>query len=440
VNPVSVGAFIEKSEGKRLVIDSRDIEAGDIFVAIKGDRVDGNDYAEEAIEKNASYVVTRKSSNDPRYLTTHSTIELLKKAAKHVLQQSRMQYKIAITGSNGKTTTKHCLASMLSDIGTVYVTEKNYNTEIGIPLSILNNREQLISARWGIFECGTNSPGDINELINLINPDISVLLNVGTAHLGRFSSRKELLDEKLSIFSKLESENVAVAFSDDEEIVSFVERLSCKKYYFGLETGNQRLMEFYYDDNFTFGVFENSMGKYMLRFNGIWHRGQLLDFLAASTVLTAMGIEGFELSATNIELPFSDRFSFIRKKGITVINDCYNSSLESIRPAIETIKKMKPERSIAVVGSILEQGKHSENTHELLGNELSKFDCVLLYTKDKEIEYASKNLSPVLVSSKSTELIDWLSKNVYPGTIVYFKASRGLEMEKLVSMFLERIK
>jgi UDP-N-acetylmuramoyl-tripeptide--D-alanyl-D-alanine ligase len=304
----------------------------------------------------------------------------------------------------------------------------------------LNNREQLISARWGIFECGTNSPGDINELINLINPDISVLLNVGTAHLGRFSSRKELLDEKLSIFSKLESENVAVAFSDDEEIVSFVERLSCKKYYFGLETGNQRLMEFYYDDNFTFGVFENSMGKYMLRFNGIWHRGQLLDFLAASTVLTAMGIEGFELSATNIELPFSDRFSFIRKKGITVINDCYNSSLESIRPAIETIKKMKPERSIAVVGSILEQGKHSENTHELLGNELSKFDCVLLYTKDKEIEYASKNLSPVLVSSKSTELIDWLSKNVYPGTIVYFKASRGLEMEKLVSMFLERIK
>jgi len=439
VNPVSLEAFVEKSNGKRLVIDSRMIKAGDIFVALKGENVDGNEYVNEALTRGASYALTNKSAEDPRYLTTEDTIEFLKESARYVLQQSKMQHRIAITGSNGKTTTKICLASILSDIGSVYVTEKNYNTEIGVPLSILNNRDKIKSARWGIFECGTDSPGNIQELVNLIEPDVSVLLNVGTAHLGRFDSRKELLREKLTIFSGLKNKDIAVAFSDDSDISSFVEGLACKKFYFGQLSGDQKLVEFYYGNDVTFGIFENSLGRYLLRFKGIWHRGQLLDFLAASTALTAMGIEGFELSATNIELPFTDRFSFVTKKGITIINDCYNSSLESVRPAIETIKKIEPRKTIAVVGSILEQGKHSENTHALLGKELEEFDYVLFYTRDKQIEYARKNLSPELASSKSADIIDWLLDNVYPGTVVYFKASRGIGMEKLVNVFLERI-
>ncbi|MFO7882431.1 MAG: UDP-N-acetylmuramoyl-tripeptide--D-alanyl-D-alanine ligase [Kosmotogaceae bacterium] len=439
MNPVSVGEFIEKSKGKRLVIDSRKIRNGDIFVALKGERFDGNEYVEDAVERGASYVITRKVSEDSRYFTTEDSIELLKTAAKIVLNQSLAQNRIAITGSNGKTTTKICLASMLSDMGSVYFTEKNYNTEIGVPLSILNNREQLKSAKWVIFECGTNSSGDIKELVDLIKPDVSVLLNVGTAHLGKFEDREALLEEKLGIFSELKSEDIAVAYSDDKDIVSFVEKLSCKKYYFGIETGNQRLVEFYYDNNFTFGVFENSSGRYMLRFKNIWHRGQLLDFLAASTVLLALGIEGFEISATQIELPFKDRFSFVKKRGITIINDCYNSSLESVRAAIETIKRMSPGKTIAVVGSILEQGTHSENTHEQLGKELRKFDCVLLYTKDRQIKYAEKSISPDIVTDEINKIVDWLSNNAHSGTIVYFKASRGIEMENLVNSFLKRI-
>ncbi len=439
MNPVSVGDFIKKSRGKKLVIDSREISKGDIFVALKGNRFDGNEYVEDAFDKGASYVLTRKDSEEPRYLTAVDTLEFLKKAARYVLNQSNVQHRIAITGSNGKTTTKMCLASMLSDMGTVYFTEKNYNTEIGVPLSILNNREQLDAAIWGIFECGTDSPGNIEELVSLINPDISVLLNVGTAHLGKFSDRESLLKEKLTIFSTLNRDDVAITLSDDKDIFQYVEKLPCKKFYFGQYSGDQRFVDFYYDSNFTFGVFEDDRGRYMLRFKGIWHRGQLLDFLAARTILYALGIEGFELSATKIELPFKDRFSFVNKKGITIINDCYNSSLESVQMAMETIKKMKTKKTVAVVGSILEQGSCTENTHELLGEKLKGFDSVLLYTKDEQIKYAEKNISPDLVTNEIRKIVDWLLKNTSPGTLVYFKASRGIEMEKLANAFLERI-
>ncbi|MFW6119482.1 MAG: UDP-N-acetylmuramoyl-tripeptide--D-alanyl-D-alanine ligase [Petrotogales bacterium] len=439
MNPVSMGEFIKKSRGKKIVIDSRKISKGDIFVALQGNKHDGNDYVEDAIDKGASYVLTRKDSEDPRYLTTTDTLEFLKKAARDVLTQSNIHHRIAITGSNGKTTTKICLSSMLSDIGSVYFTEKNYNTEIGVPISILNNREQLDAAIWGIFECGTDSPGNIEELVRLINPDISVLLNVGTAHLGKFSDRESLLDEKLTIFSTLNKDDVAIALSDDRKIFQYVEKLPCKKFFFGQNSGDQRFVDFYYDNNFTYGVFEDDRGRYMLRFKGIWHRGQLLDFLAARTVFYALGIEGFELSAVKIELPFKDRFSFVNKKGITIINDCYNSSLESVQMAIETINKMKTEKKVAVVGSILEQGKYSENTHELLGEKLKEFDSVLLYTKDEQIKYAEKTISPDLVTNEIRKIVDWLSKNISPGTVVYFKASRGIEMEKLANAFLERI-
>lgn len=437
---LNVKHFLKLTDGRKIKVDSRKVEAGDVFIALKGSRVDGNDFIDDALKRGASSVVSSRNSDNPAVFFHPNPKKLLIEATDSILKHSKMKHKIAITGSNGKTTTKEILASILSDYGKVFKTPGNLNTEIGIPVAVLENRSQLNECDYAIFEFGTNKKGDIPFLSNLVNPDIAVLLNVGTAHRGNFNDETELLQEKCSIFEPLQQDSIAITNGDDKRIRSMISRLRCKKLLFGQRNGDLKIIKFDYSKNNTFVAFKVFEEMKMAKLKGIWNFGQLLDFGAAYLTALSLKIEEPLLNINRITLPFSNRFSLENIAEIILINDCYNSSLESVQSAVKSITKLKKERTFVVVGSILEQGKYSKKTHEELGRLLNFFDHIVLYTKDTQVEAVQNTANVDFKSSNPEEVAEWLENNCRHGDLVYFKASRGVALEKAILSFRRRLR
>ena len=437
ISKSSVEEFLLQTEGRNIVIDSRKVSAGDVFIGLKGEKVDGNDFVGEALSKGASLVFSDKAFDDQRVLRVDDTNEILIEAAKSILSKSKLSNRIGITGSNGKTTTKEISSFFLSKLGRVFKTAGNLNTEIGLPLSLLENRRELFSAQYGVFEFGTSTKGDIEKLVGIVQPDIAVLLNVGSAHVGNFKDIDELLQEKLSIF-KSKRLSRAVLGGCDERLREFSKGLPVEVLLFGKEDVDFSIVDFAYDKGDTMLHFFCD-GDRFVRLKGIWSYGQLMDLGAAYLVARLVGVEEPSVFLNDYKLPFSDRFTVSILKGITVISDFYNSSLESWESAILSIEKLKSSRKIAVAGSILEQGREEKRTHERLGELLSKFDETVLFTRDMAINAASKNVKPALVSDSEEEIAAWLHRNVRSGDLVFFKASRAIALEGVYKSFMELI-
>jgi len=434
----AVEEFLIQTEERRIAIDSRRVSDGDVFVGLEGERVDGNDFVDEALSAGASVVFSNRSSANSRVITVDDTKELLMEAARAILFRSNLKSRIGITGSNGKTTTKEITSYLLSRLGKTFKTAGNLNTEIGLPLSLLENRRELLSSHYGVFEFGTSAKGDIKRLVDLVEPDLCVLLNVGTAHVGNFKHPKELLLEKLSIFDSSRLTK-AILGGCDERLREFAAALSVETRLFGRDNSDFSIIDFSYDGCDTMLHFD-CQGDRFARLRGIWSYGQLMDLGAAYLVALFEGLPEPSIFLNAFKLPFKDRFAVVSLHGITLISDFYNSSLESWESAMVSIEKLKHSRKIAVAGSILEQGKEETRTHVKLGKLLKSFDKTVLFNQDKAIEAASKNIEPSLVSSEIGEVASWLQRNVMPGDLVFFKASRAVALERVYESFLELIR
>jgi len=439
VSPIDeVEEFLALTAERRISIDSRTASRGDVFLAIEGERVDGNDYIQQAFERGADFAYSSKKSSDVRIRRVESIETLLGESARRLLASSDVKKRIAITGSNGKTTAKEIAAFLLAKLGRVFKTEGNLNTEIGLPLSLLNGRAELEGADFGVFEVGTNQKGDIRKLTKLLDPQLCVLLNVGTAHLGNFNSPDELLEEKLSIFDS-PSIDFAIMNGDDARIKNFARSFNGEVRFFGINGRDFALKNFSYDEKTTLAHFD-SQGDRFVKLKGFWNIGQIIDFGAAYLVSRTCGLEEPALVISEFTLPYSDRFGVQRLKGITLICDLYNSSLESWQSAISSIDRLNCRRKIAVTGSILEQGIHSGTTHLKLGHLLDYFDEVAFFNPDREIERAGEVITPSIVTDDPSRLALWLKNSVRGGDLVFFKASRGVALERVFARFLELMK
>jgi len=434
----AVEEFLIQTEERRIVIDSRRVSDGDVFVGLEGERVNGNDFVDEALSAGAFLIFSNRSSANSRVITVDDTKELLMEAARKVLSRANLKSRIGITGSNGKTTTKEITSYLLSKLGKTFKTAGNLNTEIGLPLSLLENRRKLLSSQYGVFEFGTSARGDIKKLVDLVEPDLCVLLNVGTAHVGNFKHPDELLLEKLSIFDSSRLSK-AILGGSDERLREFAASLTVETALFGRNNTDFSIIDFSYDGCDTMLHFD-CQGDRFARLRGIWSYGQLMDLSAAYLVALFAGLPEPSIFLNDFRLPFKDRFSVETLRGITLISDFYNSSLESWESAMVSIEKLKHSRKIAVAGSILEQGEEETRTHEKLGKLLKSFDKTVLFNQDKAIEAASKNIEPSLVSREIGEVASWLQRNVMPGDLIFFKASRAVALERVYESFLELIR
>ena len=419
---------------RKFVLDSRNVKPGDIFVAVKGKKTDGHKFIQEAFENGAYAAVVEKpvKYNGNIYLV-EKVVDFLADLAREKIKPLEKKTIIGITGSNGKTTAKEILYQLLSfTTSNVFKTPGNMNTEYGLPLSLINEYkgESIL-----ILEMAMNKKGDIKHLCSIAPPDIAVILNVGTAHIGLLGSKKDIMEAKLEIVLYSKENSNVVCFFDDEELRKQVKEHRKNVLFFGKKGGDVVLEDWWYIDSKTACVINHFGENIAFKLNGIWNEGQLLALLASISVLKVLNKEFPVDALPELKLP-ENRFHVTKTKGLYIINDTYNASLESFDVALKTMLKMKRGKKYAVVGSIKEQGKFSEETHKLLGKKLELLDGVFLYTVDDEINQVK--CSKVLIKSDNPETIaKELFSRVSEGDVILFKASRSVGIEKVLKEFME---
>ncbi|WP_052465318.1 UDP-N-acetylmuramoyl-tripeptide--D-alanyl-D-alanine ligase [Thermotoga profunda] len=410
------------------VIDSRKVIPGCIFVAIKGEKTDGHLYVKDALSKGAKYAVVEKPVDAPKecLIRVDSTVDFLINTAWERIQRYE-PFVIGITGSNGKTTTKELIYQSIGK-ELCFSNPGNFNTEIGLPLSIINHYR---GERYLALEMAMNKFGDIARLCQIAQPDISVLLNVGTAHRGVAGSDQAILDGKLQIVEMMKPNGTAVVINDER----ILQRISTKSLVtFGYQKGDYQLMNYFYDDLCTIAAYKTINEIVQFQFRSIWNVGQLTNIAAVLAVLDLIKIKPSKDLIENFS-PIQGRFKVFRHRDVFIIDDCYNASLESFKVAVETLRKLG-KRSFAVVGSIKEQGIYSDQTHQELGKILECTDGVIVYNSEPEID-AMVCSKEILRTNDIEKIVSFLRKTIKPQDAILFKASRAVQMENVLAKYLE---
>jgi len=447
-----------KVQGK-VVIDSRKVSKGDLFVAINGENVDGHSFCDAAIKQGAVAVITSKElPGVPSLLVTNGnsnsqdvdqpTVIALGKLANYLLTKLPNIWKVAVTGSSGKTTTKDLLADLGKLIGPTVAPTGSFNNEIGLPQTVLECDE---NTRVLILEMGARRVGNITKLCEIAKPDTSLLLNIGTAHAGIFTSVEKILQTKSEIIQCLTSSDVAILNHED---VTFPKQITKAQIIsFGLDGADVSAKNVVLD--------ENAQAHYDLEYQGkssqvnlkIVGSHQVSNSLAAAAAFLKKGIDIDLVARTLSNSVAQSKWRMqieVSKKNVIVINDAYNANPESMNSAIRTLNQIGAEKNtFAILGEMRELGdlslvKHQEVAALILKLEIKK--AIIIGSGAKPIyDFLSNNgyqgkLQYVEIVekgiAKARELIE-------PNDVVLVKASRSIGLERvanaIVSDFSENL-
>ena len=358
--------------------DSRALDAGDFFVALRGERFDAHAFVDEVLARGASGVlvdaVGRASSGSPAKpgtvgptIVVTDTLKALQDLA-HAVRREAGTKVVAITGSAGKTTTKEAIAELLSARFRVVKNKGNLNNHIGLPLSLLQLRERPDVA---VMELGMNHPGEIRRLVAIAEPDVRVWTNVGDAHLGFFASPDAIADAKAEILEQAGREDLLVYNADDPRVTARVGAFVGRTVTFGLSEHADVRAEAV-EDLGVEGIratLVTRQGRRPVR-SPLLGRGNLSNVLAASAVAGEFGVGVDEIAARIARLTPADRRGAVRRLagGITLIDDSYNSSPAALLRALDVVASDRgATRKVAVLGEMLELGAHANRLHEECG-------------------------------------------------------------------------
>lgn len=422
-------------------IDSRKILPGNLFVPLKGDKTDGHQFVEKAFEKGAAATLWQEGAPNPPegkpVIIVKDVLGALQELAKAYRNELSLKV-VAITGSNGKTTTKDITAAVLGKTYRVQKTEGNLNNHIGLPLTVLSLKENTEIA---ILEMGMSGRGEISLLTNIAKPDAAIITNIGEAHLLDLGSREAIADAKFEITEGLKEGGLFI-YPGNEPLL--VERASMLK--------QARLK--------TFGE-SPEHDLYLLDYK-LEERGSTFTvsncpddalFLPVAGKHNIMNALAALLAAKEFSVPFSDikeglksvKLSTMRMewrkgpKGSTILNDAYNSSPTALRAVIGMVESMDEKREkILVLGDMLELGEEEKKFHRDIGREINpdKIKYVFTYGRlGKSIAEGAAEHFPedrVFSFRDQKELIAALREKISGNEIIAVKASRGMKMEKVV--------
>lgn len=427
--------------------DTREINKNDIYLGIKGNRVNGGIFYQDAFEKGAKGCIVQDIKISQEDINMYKDkfiiiVEDVVKALQDLAAYKRSLYDIpviAITGSVGKTSTKDIIASVLSTQYNVLKTEGNYNNEIGLPLTILKLKDHNAM----VLEMGMSALGEISLLTKIAKPTTAVITVIGTSHIGELGSRENILKAKLEILEEL-NENGALIFNNDNDLLYAWNKTntdnSHKHITYGIENPsiltakNIDIME----DKSSFNITVNGM-SYIVK---VPVAGK--HFVYNSLAAIAVGLE-YNIDIDNI-IKGIEEFSLTKrrmeivknKKDITIINDCYNASYESIKAALEYISTLQASRKIAVLGDVLELGKFSKEMHEKMGKEVLCNDVDILVTIGKEARAIARTVKDktekIMVYSyeQNKEAISLLKEIIQENDVILVKASNGMHFNEIV--------
>ncbi len=426
-------------------IDTRTLEAGDLFVALPGENTDGHAYLYKAFEAGAAGALADPDKWEllplevreaGPFILVKDPLAALQELARWYLDRFPSVLKIAVTGSNGKTTTKELLASILRKHRPTYASSGNYNSEIGLPLSIFGLRDEHV---FSVFELGTNRRGEIPLLASILKPNIALITNIGTAHIGMFGSREAIADEKGGIFSSFDSLSRGLIRENE----SFASRLVA---------GRRGTFE-YFGPGSTPGVERvesRGLEGSVIYFNGQQMKLRLpgehnvMNACAAISVATMCGADD-QAVIRGIEdvQPSFGRSEFIPGT-ISVYQDCYNSNPESLKAGLDAIQAggWPKGRRIGVFGSMKELGSFEKALHEEAGRICAESGFDAWFFLGSEASYAcsayqAEGGACAFWSAEEDKIKAELLGYVRPGDLVYLKGSRALGLESIAEALLD---
>ncbi len=412
-------------------IDSRTVRNGDLFFAIKGEQYDGHAFARAALDHGAVAAVVSEPLPEVQgpLLRVSDTVDALQQLASRARRQWGRPV-IAVTGSAGKTTTKDVIAELLGVRFRVGKTPGNLNNHIGLPLSILRIPDE---AEVGVIELGMNHLGEIRDLAAIAQPEIGVVTNVGFAHIEAFNSIEEIAAAKRELIEALPRSGIAVLNGDDERVVAFRAAHMGRSLTFGLSAqADVRATEV--DMNAEGAAFAAGGVRFRTRLTG---RHSVLNILAALAVARAFEIDfGDMVEAVARLAPGEMRGERNRWRGITVLNDSYNSNPEAARSMIDVLRQEPAKRRIAVLGEMLELGRVSEALHRELGRYAATVGIDVLVG----VRGVSRSMIEEAITSglgdhaafffdTPEKAGEFLRDFVREGDAVLFKGSRGTHVE-----------
>ena len=422
--------------------DSRKIKKGDLFFALKGDKFNGHQFIKEVFNLGAALAVVEEEwfidnkelCKEYPILIVTDTLQALANFANYYRKGFNIPI-IAVAGSNGKTTTKDIIFSVLSKKYRAIKTEANYNNYIGVPLTIFNIDK---STEIAVVEIGTNRPGEIEYLCKILEPNFGIITNIGREHLEYFKDIEGVRKEETALFDFLVDNGGMIFLNYDDELV----RKSVENY-------NKKISySFSHSVNYNGTLFKNGANKTELKIASkekkqlcfipsLPGKHNYTNFLAATTIGLEFGVEEnlIEDACSNFKPSFG-RMELMDWGNVTIIKDYYNSNPDSVQKGLETLFEMDCNgKKILVLGDMLELGDNSEYEHSAIANVIEKynFEYLFLFGKDSKHTY-THSINKIKYCEHFDDkllLARQLSKLVEEGDTIYIKGSRGMQMEDI---------
>ena len=404
--------------------DSRTLQSGQLFFALSGPNFNGNQFAKQALNKGAIAVVVDEdvSISDDRVIRVENTLRSLQTLATEHRKKLGTTI-IALTGSNGKTTTKELIHSVLSTTYTTVATQGNLNNHIGVPLTLLSLQKDT---EIGVVEMGANHLGEIAVLANIAQPDFGLITNFGKAHLEGFGSLEGVVKAKSELFDYLKTTNgLIIANADDPKIMAQLKGQDPITY--GTET-TARVSATFLTENDAIRI-EVDQQEIQTQLSGAYNG---YNALAAYAIGRHFGVSPQNAKrALESYIPDNNRSQLIRKKDLHITLDAYNANPTSMQAALASFSK-KGGKKIAVLGQMNELGKHTEIEHKRLVDWIKSSSIDDCY-------WVGSAFAPFISSDKyfSTvdQAIDYFSKTPLGQASILVKGSRSFTLEKLVDVF-----
>ena len=428
--------------------DTRTIKNNDIYIGIKGSNFNGNLFYEEAFNKGAKVCIIEENSiklddlkkfDNKTLVIVDDSIETLRILASY----KRSLYNIPIvgvTGSNGKTCTRDLIYSVVNKKYKTLKTDGNFNNNIGLPLTLL----RLTDEKAAIIEMGMNALGEIDYLTKITKPNIGIITNVGTAHIGKLGSRENILKAKLEILNGIDK-NGKLIINNDNDLLH--------NYYLKNKNDNVEIITVGIENDSDYTATNIEMTGEKINFDIVYKNKKYpivlnipnkvfiyncLYAFAVGNILNIetdkikSGIENFELTKNRSEI-------FKIKNNITIINDSYNASLDSMKSSLEMLANVNGKRKIAILGSMLELGEFSESLHRKVGEEVYKNNIDILITVGDDAKFIAleaekngMNKENIYSFSDNQTTINKLKEILKKEDAILLKASNGLHFNQIV--------
>lgn len=445
----------ENAEIKEFCKDTRIIKKGDTYIGIKGENFDGNTLWQKAFEAGADTVIVQgidfskeklEQYQNKNIIEVKNTIQALADIATYKRTSCKKDFQVVgVTGSVGKTSTKDIIANVVAQKYSTLKTQGNNNNNIGLPFTIF----KLENQEAAVIEMGMNHFGEISKLTKIAKPTISVITNIGTSHIGNLGSRENILKAKLEILEGMDKKILVINNDNDllhKYYLENVENKDIEIHTYGIENDSDVMAENIIlnenDSEFICNI-KGEKFKIKVPVGGIHF---VYNAICAATVGTLLGlnqeqikngIETFELTKKRMDITEL-------KNGVTIINDSYNASFESMQASLKYLNGLNSKRKIAVLGDMFELGEFSEELHEKVGKEVVKNKIDILICCGKNAKYIVENAEKEGMKKQNIyyfetrEQVEELVKKIWQsGDSILFKASNGMKFFNIVENLIK---